>query len=63
MKIELLKQNSQMPKILENLNGESSSDPADIIDGTMAQEAMKEEIDAVENSDKSISISSHSSLR
>ena len=52
---------SDASKILENLNGESSSDPADIIDGTMAQEAMKDEIDAVENSDKSISISSHSS--
>lgn len=52
---------SDASKILENLNGESSSDPAEITDGTMAQEAMKEEIDAVENSDKSISISSHSS--
>ena len=52
---------SNASKILENLNGESSSDPADITDGTMAQEAMKDEIDAVENSDKSISISSHSS--
>jgi hypothetical protein len=52
---------SDASKILENLNGESSSDPAEITDGTMAQEAMKDEIDAVENSDKSISISSHSS--
>lgn len=52
---------SDASKILENLNSESSSDPAEITNGTMAQEAMKEEIDAVENSDKSISISSHSS--
>ena len=52
---------SDASKILENLNGESSSDPAEITDGTMAQEAMKDQIDAVENSDKSISISSHSS--
>jgi len=51
---------SDASKILENLNGESSSDPAEITEG-MAQEAMKDEIDAVENSDKSISISSHSS--
>jgi len=46
---------SNASKLLTGLNEESSTDV------TTAAEAMKEEIDAVENSDKSISISSHSS--